>query len=411
MDYKIQDITNYYLYGTEVDNLFLGEFMLDAPGDYVKVYLLSLMFARAGIQADSLKISKQLSLSAETVDKAWDYWADRNIVRKLEKDPYSGAYQVELLNLRELMFGHCASDTMDALKNPTPLNLDGARIAEFYANIEKITGRLLEAREPELLVSWVKDFGMPPELIEYCYRYSTERGKSNRPRYVEKILLDWREKGFKTVGEVEEYLGDNDRQTVVNKAIFKELGFRRNPTAEEKRIMRVWTDDMGYSLDEIKEACKKTAGIPNPSVNYVNAILVDWYNKAHSDASAIGESNTYNRIEELYSAIRRENSEKTEKIRTEIYTKIPRLRDIMEELKGCGFDVAKAVLSGRREAVKAARAKQQALLNEKKELLTENGYAQDALDSIYACGICKDTGVLDDGTTCSCYAEKLQVFN
>ena len=45
MNFQKQNITNYNLYDTPVDNMFIGEYMATAPGDYVKVYLLALMYA------------------------------------------------------------------------------------------------------------------------------------------------------------------------------------------------------------------------------------------------------------------------------------------------------------------------------------------------------------------------------
>ena len=48
---------------------------------------------------------------------------------------------------------------------------------------------------------------------------------------------------------------------------------------------------------------------------------------------------------------------------------------------------------------------------EKKELLTKAGYSENATDPIYTCPKCKDTGVLEDGSTCSCYGEILEKIN
>jgi hypothetical protein len=39
---------NYYLHDTPVANIFIAEFMPDALGDYVKVYLYALMQMEAG---------------------------------------------------------------------------------------------------------------------------------------------------------------------------------------------------------------------------------------------------------------------------------------------------------------------------------------------------------------------------
>ncbi len=43
MDFSRQNITNYFLYGTETDNLFISEYMPEAKGEHVKQYLMALM--------------------------------------------------------------------------------------------------------------------------------------------------------------------------------------------------------------------------------------------------------------------------------------------------------------------------------------------------------------------------------
>lgn len=48
MDYRKQNIDNYFLYDTPVENIFISEYAKSAPGDYVKVYLLALMYAGLG---------------------------------------------------------------------------------------------------------------------------------------------------------------------------------------------------------------------------------------------------------------------------------------------------------------------------------------------------------------------------
>ena len=53
MDFKKQNIQNYFLYDTKVDNLFISEYMPGAPANAVKVYLLASMNAEANIPSDN----------------------------------------------------------------------------------------------------------------------------------------------------------------------------------------------------------------------------------------------------------------------------------------------------------------------------------------------------------------------
>jgi len=408
MDFTKKKITNYFLYDTQVDNLFLGEYMLDAPGDYVKVYLLALLHAQIGDPIDSISIAKRLSLSVESVDKAWDYWESKGVARKLQKAPTTDAYTVEINNLKEIIFGKCAVDTMGGGADASPINLTDGELSKLLSDIQEECGRLLEAREPETVASWVSDFGIAPDVILASYKYCTEKGRSNRYRYVEKILLDWNEKGLKTAAMVMEYLEQNDKQYELYRRIMKELGFRRNPSEPEKRIMKKWFSEMGFGLDDVLSACKATTGISSPNINYVDSVLVNRYQKAREEKEGTG--NSYSKIQALYQKTREENAEKTAKRRHEIVTLIPRLGQILEEQKDFGYKLAKAMLAGNKAEVEGIRSSRDALEAEKKQLLIENGLNENVLDPIYTCKKCQDTGVLEDGGTCSCYAEKLMLI-
>ena len=42
------------------------------------------------------------------------------------------------------------------------------------------------------------------------------------------------------------------------------MGFDRNWTEKEQKLMDSWFDDMEFSIDRVLEACGKSSGISNP---------------------------------------------------------------------------------------------------------------------------------------------------
>lgn len=406
MDFSVQNTTNYYLFDTSVENLFLAKFMPDAPDSAVKVYLLALMHAQQRLPLDNEGLAKMLGLSLGAVMDAWDYWESQGLVRKLSKGDGSDRYNIEFLSIKEAAFGRRSEQktkTAAAIEN-----LDDKNFSQLLRDIEACTGRLLEAREPEEIAAWISEYGMNPEVILLGYKYCVNKGKSNRCKYVGTILKDWRARGLSTAEEVNESLAAGDRNYAMYKAVMKELGFHRNATEPEKHIMDGWFSDMEFSLEKVLEACKKTTGIANPNINYVNSVLAAWYKEANDpEAAAPGSENIFARVDALYKQQREENARKTAQIREEIFTKIPRLKSILEEMRESGINISKAMLSGGAEgAVAREKARQVKLANEKNSLLTSNGYAVNALDAIYTCKKCRDTGFTDDGQRCSCYNEK-----
>ena len=75
-----------YLLDTEVENIFINEYMVTAPGEYVKVYLYALMCAQMGLYVSFSDIAKALMQSEEDVGKAFLYWKQRGAVRTYKEN-------------------------------------------------------------------------------------------------------------------------------------------------------------------------------------------------------------------------------------------------------------------------------------------------------------------------------------
>ena len=76
-----------FLHRTKIENLFISEYLPDAPGDYVKVFLFGLMYAQYELAPDRSELAKLLKLSTEEIAEAWIYWESRGLVRIIrEKD-------------------------------------------------------------------------------------------------------------------------------------------------------------------------------------------------------------------------------------------------------------------------------------------------------------------------------------
>ena len=88
-------------------------------------------------------------------------------------------------------------------------------------------------------------------------------------------------------------------------------------------------------------ACRKTSGISNPNINYVNSVLESWYKEEHKAAEPVTPESVFVRVSALYEKIREENENKTKENRKRIITEIPRISDIMSEIHDAGIRIAK----------------------------------------------------------------------
>ncbi len=410
MGYKKQNVQNYFLYDTHVENLFISEYMPSAPENAVKVYLYALMHAEQNIPLSDAALAKTFGMTPDEVAEAWSYWqkcgAVRRTLRSLERP---GDYDTEFLSIKESVFGR-RTESNNPAREAAPFVMDDAVFSKLIRDIEAEAKRLLEGREPEEIASWISEYGMEPDLILLGYRYCTQRGKSNRCRYVGAVLKDWMAKGLTTAALAQDSLDADDRHYKFYRAVMKEMGFNRSASEPEKRIMDTWFDDMGCSLDDVKDAIKKTTGISNPNINYVNTILVAREKEKKQGSGTITQENVFAKVMNLYEKTRSENEAKSAQIRGKIFTEIPRIRSIVEELKERSVDISRLMLRGGAGSSELSRCRKriQELSSERTALLEKNGYPADALDPIYDCKDCKDTGVLDDGSRCHCFKEKAE---
>lgn len=72
---------------------------------------------------------------------------------------------------------------------------------DLFSMFEKEFGRTLSSMEYEIIRGWVSD-DMPSDLVREALREATYNGVSNL-RYIEKIILDWKKKGYKSVKDIE----------------------------------------------------------------------------------------------------------------------------------------------------------------------------------------------------------------
>jgi DNA replication protein DnaC len=96
----------------------------------------------------------------------------------------------------------------------------------------------------------------------------------------------------------------------------------------------------------------------------------------------------------------------------EVYSKIPKIEEIDNEIQFTGIKYTKMILQDTNTAnalVNELREKLESLKSEKTMLLNKFSYPSNYLEPKYNCNLCKDTGYVGDvGNTqkCSCYKQK-----
>ena len=97
-------------------------------------------------------------------------------------------------------------------------------------------------------------------------------------RYVEKVALDWAERGINSLEAAAEYVQTFDGDF---RAIMKALGHPSAfPSPTQRKYMQKWLNEMEMPLELILEACDKTAvQLGKPKLTYIDKIIADWHKK------------------------------------------------------------------------------------------------------------------------------------
>ena len=256
---------------TPVDNQFIQEYLPDAKGDAVRVYLYGLMRCYHPEAGTSLEqISHDLNMTVEDVEKAYRYWARRGLVRRVSDDPVSYRY----ISLRRNQMGGGEQVIDREYEAFTEM------LYEVFDN-----SRRLHGSEIQICYEWVEDLGLSPEVVIMLLKHmEKKRGRNFTIQSAQQVAAQMAEAGAKTVDEAEAFLSRDQALYQGTKAVLKRLGKRNAPSEDQVAMYRKWTQEWAFTPEAIEAACADTAG-GDPSMGYLDAILRNMRDRAgHGEA-------------------------------------------------------------------------------------------------------------------------------
>ncbi len=359
--------------------MFINNYLADTPGDFVKVYLYFTMQKQAGETADIELASLALNIPEEVVLDALNYWRDKEVL------------EVTLPEIKK-----------KSLIEDCPL--DDRELVDMFAMIQRVLGRPLGGAEPAEIVSWLTDFGANPEMIIYAFTYSSKNKHNPSIKYIQAIVKDWVDKGLFELEKIEEHLEKNDMQNQKHRRIFKALGWWRNPTEAERKMMEQWLEGWGIPLETVLEACSKTTGISNPNLNYIDRVLS---NQREGIGKALDGApkgiQGINTVDGIYSRMRESAREDALERREEVYRKDEIIRNLDEEISSLSIELTRTALASSTEKREGIRKILMRKREERAFRMTEAGYSPQYTDIQYNCKECQDTGKTSNGSLCSCF--------
>ena len=318
---------------TLLPNDFIDNYMVDANGEFVKVYLFLLRHLDDPCSSLTLTmIADCLNNTEADILRAFRYWEKKGLLRterdadgkinalELQKMSLSGgntspapgtgtparavpsasapstaaavpaasaaalstASQAESAAVSQAApSADAASAPLCASRTSKAVPIDSFRAQKEIKSLlfiaEQYLGKTLTHTEMETITYFYDTLHMSADLIEYLIESCVENGHKSM-HYIRKVAFSWVEEGIETVSQAKEQsaLYNKNCYTVLNAFGIK----NRGPASSELTYIRKWADDYAFSPDIIAEACRRTiTATHHPSFEYADSILTKWHEK------------------------------------------------------------------------------------------------------------------------------------
>ena len=321
-----------------LDYEFIDNYMPEANGEYVKVYLLLLRCQASPDRELTVSgIADILDDTEKDVIRALKYWKKQGLLDyEITEDPGSGmsssSHETSSAAASSPAFSSAASvsaavsspDVSPAGASPTaaspasdssvtvspaassPENVTRFRnrkeLKELLFVAEQYLGKTLSVTDMKTITYFYDELGMSTDLIEYLIEYCVENGHKSM-HYIQKVALSWTDRKIRTPEEAKQSAALYSKSCY---GVLKAFGITgRSPASSELAYIQRWSGEYGFSDELILEACNRTMNsIHQPSFDYAESILKSWLE---------GGIKTRKDVEALDLAYQKEKQERKEK--------------------------------------------------------------------------------------------------
>ncbi len=331
---------------TCVSNTFIDDFMKEANGEYVKVYLYLLRcLNRDGFDFSISQLADCLDHTEKDVMRALTYWEKVGLLH-LEYSPENELSGICLADVNGTdkacgpVISNITSMTTSARFNgvsnvaatagaPAVSNLQAVEkpsyspdelkafsedtdVSDLIFATQTYLGKPLSVPETTTLLFWYDSLHMSVDLIQYLVETCIGSGHSSF-HYMDTVARNWAEDGISTVDDA--IKASSARNNTVY-SIMKALGITGRALVEtELNYIDKWTTTFSMDLAIICEACKRTIIQTNkPSFPYADKIITSWQKagvKTLDDIAKLDADFTAASVAKISSATRQKSSQVT----------------------------------------------------------------------------------------------------
>ena len=267
---------------TTVDNLFITNYLPEAPNKYVDIYLFGLYLCSKCGQDNNLDtMARVLGIDKEDILTAYTYWQELGLVHILQKNPC------------EVVYMPVRSDDV-LLKKIKP-----QKYQQFNKDIQGVLcERMISTNEyNEYYIFLETTFFEPKALVAVAKYCAEKKGNDINYPYILKVARSLSDSGIKTVDAVEQKLSTTVKYTDDIKLLFGALGTKRSIEYDDRRLFEKWTEGMGYDLETLRFVAKK---YKKASMEYLDRRIDAYYKMGlHSMADIAGYDKNRDKMFEI----------------------------------------------------------------------------------------------------------------
>lgn len=267
---------------TTLPDIFFTEFLPEANGDYIKIYLYILFLSKYDKDIKINDLCKKLGLPLKVIQDGMKYWEDHGVLTKKNT-----GYIINNLQEKELhqLYKPKVSLSAEQIQKSAESQKKAKTIE--YINNRYFSGLMPTSWYPDIEL-WFKKYNFDDEVMIALFEYCFDKSALHR-NYMQVVADSWFKNKIKTFNDLDLYYEKQEKLNKMANMISKKLGLSRQLTQYEYAYIEKWFIDFGYSFDIIEIALKRTTSKVNPSFDYIDKLITDWHDRGFKTAEQVNK--------------------------------------------------------------------------------------------------------------------------
>lgn len=275
---------------TSIDNTFFTDYLTEADGEAIKIYLYGLYLCRNNEGEFTLSdMAKALFTDEDKIKDCFKYWEEFDAVSITSDNPFIVKY-LPLSN-----FGK-------------PRKIKSGKYDDFNKSIQSlITDRMISTNEYADYISVMEDYNIRPDAMLMIAKYCVDTsGTTVSGRYIINKARKLAMQGITTIDAVESELSNYTSSSDTVQKVLGAIGIKRKADIDDFNYFTKWTKELMFTPTCIVFAAKK---FKSKTLQHLDIVLMELYcAKKFSEKEIVAYFNQKEEVKSLAKEITRKLS-------------------------------------------------------------------------------------------------------